>query len=170
MGQNMDDHPAFSGTKPTDAPPVTGEEKWFAAKARGGSGMPRGVPENKRCSHCHRWLPAEAFRVEPVRSELNPWRHWRLSSWCRECQREATRRWYEANRERLNAERRAEYAAARGPLPRCSECEAELDSHAKVVCSRRCKDARYRRLHPAEFAAARRRHDQRVRERKRAAG
>jgi hypothetical protein len=130
--------------------------------------MTRELPENKRCSSCHRWLSAEAFRVEPVRSELNPWRHWRLSSWCRQCHQESTRRWREANRERINARRRTEYAASRGPLPRCSECGAELESHAKVVCSRRCKDARYRRLHPEEYREKQRRKDARRRARRRA--
>jgi hypothetical protein len=118
--------------------------------------MVRELPENKRCSRCRRWLPAEAFRVERSRSK-ELWRQWRLSSWCVECMRGATRRWREANRERINAERRAEYAATRGPLPRCSECDVVLASHSRVVCSRRCKDARYRRLHPEEYREKQRR-------------
>ena len=101
-------------------------------------------PTHKRCARCGEWLPVEEFRPNPkLRSGLH--------SWCKRCCAESAKQWREANRERVeesNARRRAEYEAARGPLPRCSECGVELDTHAKVVCSRRCKDARYRRLHP----------------------
>jgi hypothetical protein len=124
---------------------------------------------HKRCPRCYRWLPVEAFRVQPCRSKREPWRRWKLSSYCRECMADATRRWREANRERINARRRAEYAVARGPLPHCSECDAELESHAKVVCSRRCKGKRYARLHPDKVREKERRKAARRRERRRAA-
>lgn len=44
------------------------------------------------------------------------------------------------------------YYVVREPLW-CSECGELLEGRQAVVCSRRCKDARYRRLHPEEYAA-----------------
>jgi hypothetical protein len=73
-----------------------------------------------------------------------------VSSWCRQCQLEATRRWRAEHPEQVardNAKRWAAYAAAR-PERHCSECGALLEGRRFRVCSRRCKDARYRRLHP----------------------
>ena len=53
------------------------------------------------------------------------------------------------------------------PLERwCTECGKLLEGKARLVCSRRCADARYVRLHPEAFAAKRRRHDERVRARR----
>jgi len=52
----------------------------------------------------------------------------------------------------------------------CVECEAAFVGRPdRVVCSRRCGDARYARLHPAAFAAKRRHHDVRVADRRRRA-
>jgi hypothetical protein len=50
----------------------------------------------------------------------------------------------------------------------CSECGAELEGRQRVVCGRRCKDARYKRLHPEEYAARERRKVERRRERRKA--
>jgi hypothetical protein len=70
------------------------------------------------------------------------------------------RQWCELCRPRKTAEDRAAYNAARrlAYVPRtpvvraCSECGAETTR--RVVCgARRCVDARYRRLHPVEYAA-----------------
>ena len=74
----------------------------------------------------------------------------------------ATRAWWERNRERINEARRAEYQASR-PVRVCSECGRMIEGKGWVVCSRRCKDARYRRLHPVEYAAKQRRKYQRRR-------
>jgi hypothetical protein len=51
------------------------------------------------CTHCRRLLPAAAFRP-------NPSLRLGFTSWCRECQVAATRRWRAANRDRINALRR----------------------------------------------------------------
>lgn len=96
----------------------------------------------KWCPRCSRHLPAEEFAANPrVRSGF--------SSWCKRCHRQAVRVWREEHRDEENAKRRAEYAAAHPRAVRhCEECGAELEGRASVVCSRRCKDTRYRRLHP----------------------
>jgi hypothetical protein len=44
------------------------------------------------------------------------------------------------------------------PGGRCTECGEELAGRAnRLVCSRRCKDSRYARLHPEELRAKERR-------------
>ncbi len=49
----------------------------------------------------------------------------------------------------------------------CTECGVEFYGRKdRLVCSRRCTDVRYRRLHPDTCRAARRRHDARVRARR----
>jgi hypothetical protein len=53
------------------------------------------------CSACQRSLPAESFHLSKYGSR---------SSWCRECTVAATREWRAANRDAINARRRAEYA------------------------------------------------------------
>jgi hypothetical protein len=53
----------------------------------------------KRCRRCRELKPRSKF--PPNRKTRD-----RLSSWCRECHREATRRWRAANREAENARRR----------------------------------------------------------------
>ena len=57
-----------------------------------------------------------------------------------------------ANREKVLAK---EAAKRRGPrtLVWCSECGGPLDGRQRVVCSARCRDARYCRLHPDPYAA-----------------
>jgi hypothetical protein len=67
-----------------------------------------------------------------------------------EGQREKSRRYYALNREKVLAKA----AARRATVPRaqagsCSECAEEMTGRAnRVVCSKRCADRRYRRLHP----------------------
>jgi hypothetical protein len=53
----------------------------------------------KICSHCGQRKPAKEFRRNRRNRDG-------LSSWCAECHNEATRRWREANRERMNEARR----------------------------------------------------------------
>jgi len=89
----------------------------------------------------------------------------RPRAFCEECRPAIA----QADREAYNARRRAAYRVAHPPVVRhCAECGAEiLGRPDRVVCGKRCcKDARYARLHPVEFAAARRRHDARVRARR----
>jgi hypothetical protein len=47
------------------------------------------------------------------------------------------------------------YYARRGEAPArsCSECGDELEGRQRVVCSPRCREARFRRLHPDAYAA-----------------
>ena len=68
-----------------------------------------------------------------------------------EQQRERSRDYYARNREAVLART----AAKRGPRPElaCSECGDPLQGQSRVVCSRRCAEARYRRLHPEAYAA-----------------
>lgn len=75
------------------------------------------------------------------------------------------KKWRAANPEKVAAynERRRV-----GPVEvACAECGAVIVGRPnRVVCSRRCKDARYRRLHPVEWEAKRRRHNARLVERR----
>ena len=96
-----------------------------------------GEPTHKRCSSCTEWLPLEAF-VANHRCYLG------RSSWCRGCHRAATRDWRDRNRERVNAERRAEYRAEH-PLPekRCVVCGTPFQRRPDaIVCSPKCRQAR----------------------------
>jgi hypothetical protein len=88
-----------------------------------------------------------------------------------ERERERSRRYYAQNRELVLGK-----AAAKRGMPLstpggvCSECAEQLSGRrGKVVCSRRCKDARYRRLHPAAYREKQRRKQVRLRERRRSA-
>ena len=53
----------------------------------------------KVCKHCGQRKEAEAFRRNRRNRDG-------LSSWCSECHRDATRRWREENRERINRDAR----------------------------------------------------------------
>jgi hypothetical protein len=114
----------------------------------------------KRCARCRQTLPAEAFRP-------NPKMRTGLSSCCQSRSAARTRRWREANPEYVAA-----YAAARRTPPArlvCSECGREYEGRrGRLVCSRKCKDARYKRRHPEAFKAKRARYDRRRKERERA--
>jgi len=56
----------------------------------------------KVCAKCRRWGEPADFPPSPMQSSG-------LSSWCRECHREAVRDWRRRNRERENARRREAY-------------------------------------------------------------
>jgi endogenous inhibitor of DNA gyrase (YacG/DUF329 family) len=82
-----------------------------------------------------------------------------------ERERERSRRYYERHRDEVLARRRAR-AEELGPRVRpavvresrfCEECGEPLEGRQAVVCSRRCKDSRYRRLHPEAFREKERR-------------
>jgi hypothetical protein len=111
--------------------------------------IPPYVPSGKGCSKCGRFLPFGEFR-----SNLRLQTGW--DSWCRECHREAGQRWRAAKpeyQEAYNQRRRVEPVEVR-----CEECgTAFLGRPNRVVCSRRCKDARYRRLHLVEYREKERR-------------
>lgn len=138
-------------------PPVNPD--WWPSPAFGDRRKGR-----KRCPHCKGWLPFSAFRQDRTT------RSW-LSSWCRKCLAEATRDWRQRNSAEINAERRAAYREA-NPLeprtcPECGETFTPKRTDAIICGKRRCKDRRYRRLHPEEYRAKQRRKAARLRERKR---
>ncbi len=89
---------------------------------------------HKRCPHCRRWLPFEAFnKNKRMKSGL--------SSWCRECHVAATKRWRNANPEliRWMNERRRLGERER----QCVDCQGVFAyKHASAV---RCPDCRRRR-------------------------
>src|SRR4051812_33214339 len=66
----------------------------------------------------------------------------------------------------------ARYYANRGPQPdrHCSECGAELEGRRRACCaSAKCRERRFRRLHPETYAAREARKVERRRERRRTA-
>ena len=91
------------------------------------------------CSGCGEAKPLEAFNSSRRVVDGFAW-------WCRDCQREAQRFWRLGHRDAVEA-----YNVGRRVGPRwvkCSECdEVFVRRSNQVVCSRRCKDRRYRRLH-----------------------
>ena len=84
---------------------------------------------DKRCACCGEWLPVESFPVLPAKSKGEPWRRWKLGSWCRPCKRAATRGWREANRERIAESRRTPPARLT-----CSECGAAFEGRKDSAC------------------------------------
>ena len=98
------------------------------------------MPRSVFCSDKHRY----AFRDRRRLAE-NP-----------ERERERSRRYYAANREAVLAKAAAKRGSGVRDRPElvCSECGERLEGRQRVVCSRRrCKDARFRRLHPVAYAA-----------------
>ena len=89
-----------------------------------------------------------------------------------ERERAKARAYYEANREAVldrAAERRGR---SRVPaLLSCSECGAPLEGKQRVICGQsRCRDGRFRRLHPDKYAAREAAKVERRRETRRAGG
>jgi hypothetical protein len=83
-----------------------------------------------------------------------------------ERERERSRAYYWRNRKAVLAKA----AAKRGRPKRttCEECGGELAGRQRVACSPKCRDSRYRRLHPVEYAANEARKVERRREKRRA--
>ena len=113
------------------------------------------------CPRCGEAKPVSAFARDRSKASGR-------KSHCKACDAAKSRRWYavpENRRKKLVA-----MAARRVPAPPrfCSECDAPLASGRRVVCSRRCNDARYRRLHPEAYAAKQARKRVRRREREKA--
>jgi hypothetical protein len=104
-----------------------------------------GPPKGRRCRRCREVLPFSAFR--PNLRLSSGW-----SSWCRACSGEATRQWRREHPE-SNERRRIPPSKLR-----CVECGGEFEGRkGKLICSRRCKDRRYARLHPEELREKQRR-------------
>jgi hypothetical protein len=101
-----------------------------------------GPPRGRRCTRCRQMLPFSAFR--PNLKLSSGW-----SSWCRVCSAAATRQWRMRRRDELNERRRVPLSKLR-----CVECGAKFEGRkGKLLCSRRCKDRRYARLHPDKMRA-----------------
>ena len=116
---------------------------------------PYGPYTHKHCTRCGRWLPLDAFS----RTEYTSF-GW--SARCKECAAVATQEWRERNPEYI-----ADYNEARRIPPTkltCVECGSQFEGRRdRLVCSRKCRDSRYRKLHPLEYAAKRARKDARRR-------
>jgi endogenous inhibitor of DNA gyrase (YacG/DUF329 family) len=122
----------------------------------------------RRCAECgvdlhHELVPRSAFCSDRCRYRFRDRRRYVENP---EGERERSRRYYAEHREAVLG--RA--AAKRGPRPtldlECSECGGPLEGRQRVVCGRRCKDARFRRLHPEEYEAKEKRKAARRRERR----
>ena len=100
----------------------------------------------KGCPRCKRALPFSEFGANRRLSSG-------LNSWCRECHRQACRAWREQNPSRVDAYNASRRVGARVLV--CVECGQEFEARSAMalVCSRKCKDRRYQRLHPEAYAA-----------------
>jgi hypothetical protein len=106
-------------------------------------------PAGRRCTRCKEVLPFSAFR--PNLKLKSGW-----NSWCRGCCAESSRQWRQAHPEQ-NERRRIPPTKLK-----CAECGEGFEGRRdRVVCSRRCKDRRYGRLHPEELREKQRRKYQR---------
>jgi hypothetical protein len=115
----------------------------------------------KRCFVCGRMLALGEFTAD--RSKRLG-----VGTYCRECDARRGRERYVRDRERILA--RA--AAKRGPQPtrHCSECGEPLEGRARVCCGlSKCREARFRRLHPEAYAKREAAKVDRRRERRRSA-
>jgi hypothetical protein len=100
---------------------------------------PHELPTERQCTGCSEWKPLSEF-------PRNPRIHLGVSSRCRNCHRAATKDWQDRNRERVNAERRAEYRAEH-PLPKrpCAVCGRTMQKRPDaLVCGERCRNRRKR--------------------------
>jgi hypothetical protein len=110
-----------------------GRPRLYCVECNDGHGRLRGLDRRrmkKPCSSCGAVVDADASTVAPSCQA------------CRECRRAAVK----------------EAQLARRRLPphelECSECGTTFQGRKdQKVCSRRCKDRRYVRLHPVEYAA-----------------
>jgi hypothetical protein len=97
-----------------------------------------------RCPGCGVVKPLEEFTRD--RSKPSG-----FGTYCLTCDRERSRAYYERNRARILEDR----ASKRGPQSErfCSECQKRLEGRQRVTCgSRRCREARFRKLQPASYA------------------
>ena len=111
-------------------------------------------PRGRRCTRCKEVLPFLAFR--PNLRLKGGW-----NSWCRSCCAEASRRWRREH---------PEHKLRRPHVPpsklECVECGVVFEGPKnRLLCSRRCKDRRYARLHPEALRKKKQRYFRRQRER-----
>lgn len=127
---------------------------------------------NYRCAECGteltRWQRTSAQFCSP-RCRYR-WRDRRRYTENPEAARERARAYYRANREMVLEKAAARRGKVRPSEPRsCSECGGALEGRQRVVCSWRCRDRRYARLHPESYAAREARKVERRRKRRRGA-
>ena len=120
------------------------------------------------CEECggevdRRTTPRSSFCSDPCRYRARERRRYEADP---EAARARARAYYWANREAVLARAAAKRSAGRDFLA-CSECGGVLEGGRRVVCGERCRDARYRRLHPDAYEANERRKVERRRERRR---
>jgi hypothetical protein len=107
---------------------------------------------HKRCPHCSKWLPFEAFSVN---RRLKSGR----SCWCKECARAAQARWRVKNAELINAARRL--GERERDCVDCVETFAYRSTHA-IRCLG-CRNRRRRELKRKRAACAERPQTEKVR-------
>lgn len=92
-----------------------------------------------------------------------------FKGWCKPCESKKSQRYYQAHRERILEKAAARRGRSRPPArTTCDECEEPLPEGHRVICGKnKCKDARYRRLHPEAYAAREKAKVERRRERRR---
>jgi hypothetical protein len=126
-----------------------------------------------RCDECGGWIPPDRPRSDFCSSACGyRFRDRRRYAETAEVQRERSRRYYAENREAVLTRAKARREARRTePRPTaCSECGRELVGQQRVTCgSSKCRDARFRRLHPEAYAERERRKVERRRLRRREA-
>jgi hypothetical protein len=109
------------------------------------------------CYRCDRELPLEAFAVDRAKASGR-------SGLCLECGNLKTKAYYREHRDEVLAKAAAKRVPAPPTHGRCAECGGPMVGRPnRVVCSRRCKDARYRRLHPEAYREKQRRKRERRR-------
>lgn len=79
----------------------------------------------KICKHCGQWKKDDEFRRNRRNRDG-------LSSWCAECHNEATRRWREENRERINAAGRVVPRYVYDPVSRSTVANPDPRPKSKV--------------------------------------
>ena len=101
----------------------------------------------KRCFRCGGVKPLEEFTVDNRKGNLSG-----RGTYCQKCDRERSREYYAANRERILAKATAKRCPQPGRF--CSECGIELEGRSRVCCGKsKCREGRFKRLHPESYAA-----------------
>ena len=120
-----------------------------------GGGIPYGHARKTTASYCSAKCRYKAR--DRARYERDP-----------EAVRARSRAYYAANRELVLGKAAARRAGQPAERRACSECGELLEGRRRLVCSSRCRDRRYARLHPEALAEKLRR--KRARRRARAQG
>jgi hypothetical protein len=127
---------------------------------------------NRTCAECgvhldHRRVPRSPFCC---RKHRDAFRHRRRYAEDPEGARARARAYYWANRTAVLEKAAARRGVVRPPeRTTCEECGGALEGRQRIVCSRRCRDRRYARLHPEAYAAKEARKVERRRARRREA-